>query len=538
MEFVLKATQESRGKKKLKHLIILTARALIIAGLVFAFSDPSMELVTNEGTSAGGKSKRQLAIESVQKTMEDMPETRLILIDSATSKRTEITNASALSTIAQTNISHKSADIPKLISAAATFATTTEEELGNAEIWVASDLQASDWNTQAKQWRSVNSLIKSNEKVKLRFIALNETSDSNNAVRVLKSWREGNELIIDAQIYSNSNGAEEAITLTYSVNGGMQTDDITIDSSQKTIRKRIPLQNSVKNGFGYVSINADANVLDNVAYFSFGEKASLKTIIVSEGGQSLLPLKRAAAVPSFDHLEATVVSPDGVKNTSYSDAALVIWQAPLPEGSQADKLNKYIESGGLAIFFPPEQESLGEYLGIRWGPVQKAIRDTFFVIDSWNQNDGPFRNGISGQSLPMEQIDVIARRQIVGDTISLANYEDGKIFSTRKILGLGRAIFISALPDLKWSHMEHSAVHLLVIHRMLEIATDRLNANSSAIVGAESLQPKLKEQRVRIDDYSNTEPNNADNEAGVYRLGDRVVAANRPILEDHRRTWQ
>ncbi|MFC4990725.1 hypothetical protein [Rubritalea tangerina] len=33
MEFLLRATRESRGRKKLKHIIILTCRALAVAAL-------------------------------------------------------------------------------------------------------------------------------------------------------------------------------------------------------------------------------------------------------------------------------------------------------------------------------------------------------------------------------------------------------------------------------------------------------------------------------------------------------------------------
>jgi len=40
MDFLLKATRESRGKKKLKYILILTARALAIAALIFAIARP------------------------------------------------------------------------------------------------------------------------------------------------------------------------------------------------------------------------------------------------------------------------------------------------------------------------------------------------------------------------------------------------------------------------------------------------------------------------------------------------------------------
>ena len=40
MQFLLKATRESRGKKKLRHILILTCRALAVAALAFAAARP------------------------------------------------------------------------------------------------------------------------------------------------------------------------------------------------------------------------------------------------------------------------------------------------------------------------------------------------------------------------------------------------------------------------------------------------------------------------------------------------------------------
>ena len=40
MQFLLKATRESRGKKKLRHILILTCRALAIAALACAAARP------------------------------------------------------------------------------------------------------------------------------------------------------------------------------------------------------------------------------------------------------------------------------------------------------------------------------------------------------------------------------------------------------------------------------------------------------------------------------------------------------------------
>jgi len=554
MEFILKATRESRGKKKLKHLIILTARALIIAALVFAFAEPltnkfgingipdtvvlvldrspSMELVTNEGTAGGGLSKRELAIRNVQETMKDMPKTRLLLLDSATQKLTEISSPDALTSMSQAGQSDKSANLPKLISSAVGHLVDNSDKLGNTEVWVASDMQASDWDLKAKQWKSVNSLVDSSENVKLRFLALKEQSDDNNSVRVMKSSREGNELVLDVEIFRSGTSPDGAVSITYAVNGGQQTDDILMNSESKIIRKRISLQSSVKKGYGYVSLNADANLRDNVSYFVFGEKTALETVIVSDGGASLPALERAAALPTFGHLSANLVKPNEIRDISFDSTPLVIWQSALPTGSTADKIKEYIENGGLVLFFPPNEDSTDEFLDIKWGPVQQAPKDSFFVVSNWNQNDGPFRDGLSGDSLPLSLLDAIKRRQIVGDTVALGSYDDGEVFSTRKVLGSGRAVFVSTLPDLAWSQMDHIALHLIIVHRMLELATERYNATGAADVGSELLDLRPRENRERIDDYSKSAPNNAENEAGVWQLGQRTIASNRPIIED------
>ena len=53
------------------------------------------------------------------------------------------------------------------------------------------------------------------------------------------------------------------------------------------------------------------------------------------------------------------------------------------------------------------------------------------------------------------------------------------------------------------------------------------------MAGEESSLPVGEEIRTRVDSYEEiTDPGNADFEAGVYRLGERLIAVNRPLGED------
>ncbi|RYD31371.1 MAG: hypothetical protein EOP85_22835, partial [Verrucomicrobiaceae bacterium] len=99
MQFLLKATRESRGKKKLRHFLILACRALAIAALAFAAARPvvsgligwgggsidtvvllldrsaSMEAKPGDGLEA----RRQIVIEKVRDAMKSLGSPRLVL---------------------------------------------------------------------------------------------------------------------------------------------------------------------------------------------------------------------------------------------------------------------------------------------------------------------------------------------------------------------------------------------------------------------------------------------------------------------------
>ena len=159
MEFLLKATRESRGKKKLKYLIILACRALAIAAVIFAIARPLVGGFLGFGTSkidtvilvldrsssmeqlakGGDDSKRQSALASVRKSLSSLNNPRLILIDSATGIAQDVPSPDVLEELSATSPTDTRASIPSLISSAIDF--VAENPPGRTEIWVASDLQ-------------------------------------------------------------------------------------------------------------------------------------------------------------------------------------------------------------------------------------------------------------------------------------------------------------------------------------------------------------------------------------------------------------
>lgn len=555
MEFLRKASRESKGKKKLKHLIILTSRALAIAGIIFAFSDPfsnslgssnskpntvifildrspSMELITNEGSAGGGLSKRKIALATISKTMSDMPDTKLLLLDSATKKITEINSSESLQALSSTAPTDQIANIPKLINSAVSVASDPDQQLNYTEIWVASDLQESNWNIKAKEWETINSLLKQNSQIKLRVLALTETSHNNKTLAVIKSNREGDSLLIETQITRIDGSETENINITYSIDNQEFAEEVKLTSSVKTIRKRIPIPANKKQGFGYVKIEDDTNIRDNYGYFLYGEKKKIQTVIVSDGGESANILKKAAAPYGFSHLSSEILTSSEITTKHWETSALVIWQSTLPTGKKAIDAEKYIRNGGIILFFPPIETSAQSFLDMQWGNTQPAPNDSQFEIEKWNQSLGVFKDGSAGDPLPVDRVYTIKRRNIIGDAITLAQYSDGKPFAVRKILDKGRALFISTLPDLSWSYLETSAIHLTTIHRLLDISTEGNNGIGIVELGDNALKLKPKETRARLDTALESKINNQQYEAGVWRLGQRTLASNRAGAED------
>ena len=72
----------------------------------------------------------------------------------------------------------------------------------------------------------------------------------------------------------------------------------------------------------------------------------------------------------------------------------------------------------------------------------------------------------------------------------------------------------------------------MALQRSLDEGSRRLGAGFFGTAGEESSQPVGDEIRSRIDSHADSDSGNTKFQAGVYRLGERTVAVNRPVSED------
>lgn len=564
MEFLLKATRESRGKKKLKHLIILTCRALAIAALVFAIARPliggffgwgsqrvdhvvlildrsaSMEQTAPGRGGNSNESKRASAIKSIRNSLKELGNPRLTLIDSASGKPQSIPSPDALAEISATSATNTHASIPSLLATAIDH--LMEKTSGSTEIWVASDLQEPDWAPDQGSWQAIRTgLNELPQKTTLRVLSLAALPKNNTAIRVTSSRRSGNEIILDLLLTrADEDYSTTSIPVTFSINGTQSSEKITMSGQSYQFQKRLPITQSDStnnaNGHGFVSIPSDANPRDNASFFAYGEDAPTRTYLISEGGESARWLSLASAPPQFGNQECIQLSPDSAHKIDWINASLVIWQAALPDQIISQELTRYIQSGGAALILPPREDSDATYLGIQWGEITQAPREQFFIVNDWNHAEGPLKNGAEGTQIPVSKLKSIKRRTILGEATTLASWEDTSPFLVRQVIGDGTAIFVSSLPDYGWSNLADADVMLPLVQRMIGSGNARFGSAFSAFTGSINAQTAAQETLTRLDSYAQSTSSNAPYESGVWQIGDRTLATNRPIAEDQWKT--
>jgi len=548
MQFLLKATRESRGKKKLRHILILTCRALGIAALAFAAARPvvsgllgwgagsidtvvlvldrstSMELRSGDGQAA----KRDLVLQKVRDAMAHLGNPRLVLIDSASGKAQEIPSPDVLPDISSTAATDSAADFPALMNAAAEYLSSAT---GRSEIWLASDLQQSNWLPGDERWAAVRASISAlPQKPSIRVLSLTGDSAPNVSMKLLGTRRSPGGLTLDLELVRSEEARGTlSLPLTVNTNGASTTESVSLPGQSLRFQRQIKIKDEAESGHGWLGLPADGNPRDNSVYFAYGPARPIKSLVVADPGEAADYLLLAAAPPGFEKQAAERVSPAAFATFPTSEISMILWAAPMPAGGNEKVIESFLSSGGQVVFLPSSGESTDGFLGMKWGAVTTADSGKFFILGDWNKSDGPLRDGIDGSPIPAERLRGIKRAVAEGDAAVLARWEDGEAFLSRKIIDRGTLWFLGSIPDYTWSNLGDADVLLPVTQRILSLGADRFDSSYLSEVGAEAAQTAPGEVRSRADDFS--EESSAET-AGVFRLGDRLVAVNRPAAED------
>lgn len=586
MMFLLTATRMARGYARLRQWLILMFRVAVIAALIFAVarplssgwlglaggSRPDTTLVLLDRSPSmqqrqfGSElTKLDSAVNQLIQTLSTLGSTRWAVIDSAHREPQELESIEALRGLPAVTATSSSADLPAMLESARDYIAANRS--GRTDIWIASDLQASDWNADSSRWQTLRDEFQSfPQGVRFHLLALPQDVSQNIAVSVSDSKRvetgQGAELWLSLRLARHGD-AEERLTVpvTVEIEGTRSLVSVELVGAQAELKDhRIALPPGHQKGWGVVSIPADANVADNQFYFVFDEPPPRHSIIVAEQPAiaDLLEVAATIAPDAQSRSTAELVAPTRLPAVAWEEVSLLLWQGALPEGDAATEVERFIARGGQAIFFPSLQTAGANFLGVTWGNwIEDATQQR---IESWRGDQDLLRNTASGTALPVGQIELQQRRELSGEFTPLATLAGGDALIGRVLHGSGAAYFCGTNPESAHSSLaQDGVVFYVMIQRALAAGTEALGDTRQLIAGAASSPrrssssdanpgdppadaapaPAQPEQPVLLTDtwQQLAGPESALSseylyQAGVYADEGRLLAVNRPPAED------
>src|SRR5687768_12766375 len=264
MRFLRAANQSSISQAKLRQFLVLLFRVLAVIALIFFLSRPlaggwlgwalspapeaivlildrSASMETIAGTS--GKSRREQAIELWSEALKTFGQSsRLVLLDSATQMAQEIPSVSSLSQAQFTGGTDTSADIPALLQRA--YAYLSESRSGASEVWIASDLQKSNWAPDDAQWERVMAQFAAlKQKVRFRLLSFEESGSKNVSVSLVDAIRRRRgdarhlSVVVDLEQSETSN---DPVALRWNIGGSSSQAELTMPGQSLRWRNNFP----------------------------------------------------------------------------------------------------------------------------------------------------------------------------------------------------------------------------------------------------------------------------------------------------------
>jgi hypothetical protein len=553
MRFVISATRSSVSHEKLRQFLILLFRVLAVLLLVLFLSRPlaggwlgwalspapdvivmlldrSASMETQSFGTASTKREQALKLLS-QAAQEFVNTSHLILIESASRVPQQLASTASLNELSLTSPTDTAADIPAMMNSALNW--LIENRAGTAEIWIASDLQRSNWLPDDTRWKNLMAQFSSlPQKVRFRLLASHENEEPNASVTLKESGRRQRagkgelQFVLDLQRNAKSS---DSIPVSVTLNGARSQFEVGMDGQATRWRHKIELGEERIGGWGSFELPMDANRRDNIAYFVYGAEAGLQASVISSDSSSSRFLQLAAGSFATETVQlAGLIRPTEAANSTWGKNTLVVWQEPLPEGGLAEKIKAFAEEGGVVIFFPPDRIDAQRFSGLGWGEVQAAEAERNYRILRWVEDEGPLAKTDEGLSLPLREATFQRRQMIVGPKNVLAAFEDGAPFLARQALGRGEVFFCASLPKKEWSTLSEGPVLVPMMQRLLQSGSRRLEQSSTMACGELSASDQAQ-RWVSLDSPAGKD---IRFESGAYRSGERLVAVNRPAAED------
>ena len=550
--FLIKANQSSTRNARLRQWLILAARSLAIFFFVFLFTRPIMGgwfgsvmagkpevvmLLLDRSASMETKNprtqmtKREQVVDKWISTAKDMGGgTRFVLIDHVLRDPQTIAGPEAMRSLALAGPTDTAADIPALLRAALEYLRRNPGE--KTEIWIASDLQESNWHPRSREWTTLEAQFGDlPTDVQFRRFDFTEESAINASVAITDVQRpRADELEITASFQRSLQAFPENLLARVGKLEIPNPLDLE-DATEATLPFVLPVDEEKEEGWGLVRLPVDENARDNEAYFVFGGEHTDSAVVVAERGD-VGELLQLAVFPDGKRRLCRQVPPSAVSEIDPGKEALLLWQGGGTTTNIEARLEEFVADGGQLLCLPPGDARPGLF-GLEWGDPVGANPEAPLEIESYDEIDGPLANAADGTALPLRRMKVRRYQSVEGgDRWQIAaTFTDTGTFLLQRNIGQGRIFALTTLPDYEWSDLGEPAgavVLVPMVQRLLAEGGQRLARVRSATCGQWRPDPSDPSwEALDTEDYKDPRWN-----AGVYRAGPRLLALNRPAAED------
>jgi hypothetical protein len=555
MIFLLKANRAATRRAKIRQYILLALRCLVLLFLIWAMARPliggwigsaaggapeailvlldrsaSMEAHGGEGQ----ESKRTHALGLLTQAAKQSAGSHFVLIENVLRQPLEIADASTLTTMQMCEATDTAADLPAMFRAALDY--LAKNKPGSAELWVASDLQASNWRPESAEWQDIAARFNGlTQGVRVRILDLSSPPGNNISLslksaemRVRDEKTGKSQLSLGLELKTDA-PRKGTLPVLFTRDGAKSQVDVPLTAATERQNLKFDLPKS-DPGWGELELPADDNPNDNTVYFAYAPPVPLHATIVAEGASA--PRLRLAAAPDKSRADriADILPAAQAEKIAWKDTALVVWAAPAPDEAVAKSLQSWVEGGGVLLCLPPGGEETGGPLGITWTASEIAPKTAPFRVTAWDDLDGPLARTDNGAPLGVAKLE-IARRQIPrgGEADhTTAAFADGRPFLLTHKVGAGQVFACATLPEVEWSNFGDGFVLVPMMQRLLVLGGKRLAPPLLGVAGewqpADAQETWTAVETDRRRDWRW--------HAGVYRNGVHLVALNRPESED------
>jgi hypothetical protein len=555
MIFLLKANRAATRRAKIRQYLLLACRVLVLLFLIWAMArpltggwigaaaggTPEVVMILLDRSASmearggdGAESKREHALALLAQAAKQNPGSRFVFLENVLRQPMEVAGGAGLEAMQLARPTDTAADIPAMMRTALDYLVANKP--GSAELWLASDLQASNWRPDSAEWQDLAARFAGlSQEVRVRILDLSTPPGRNVSVAVkaaglrLRDEKSGkSELSLGLELKAEG-PRQGTLPLFITRDGARSQSDVALTTPVQRRNLKFDLATN-GTGWGKVELPADEAPADNAAWFAYAPPVPLHAAIVGEGASA--SRLRFAAAPDKTRTDRTAAISAASRSSEvkWNDAALGVWMVPSPDETVGKAIEAWVQAGGVLLCFPPGGEGGTSPLGVAWGAAESAERNAPFRVTAWDELDGPLARTESGASLPLARLE-IQRRQIPmtgQDAHVYASFADGRAFLLGRKIGAGHVFACATLPEQSWSNFGDGLVLLPMVQRLLALGSQRLAPPNLAVAG----EWKPADAEEIWTGVETDHPRDWRWNAGVYQSGTRLLALNRPEAED------